>query len=120
MANPKQRQNRRDRRKAKASNWAREGTTKPKRAGHHLYECRNSGLPFDRRFGNSRSVSKRRLQTLQLVQEEWKTAEELGLEAVNFWRKNIAFLVREGWIERRWSKEKEAWEYRRNPEKELN
>lgn len=37
------RQNRRDRRKARASGFAREGTVKPKIKAHHISESRMSG-----------------------------------------------------------------------------
>jgi len=39
----RKRAGRRDRRKAKASGYRREGTTNPRKKGHHAYDARSTG-----------------------------------------------------------------------------
>ena len=73
------RQNRRDRRKAKESGFAREGTSNPKRVGHHLYE--HNGLGVHRR-----KYRPLHPESYRVVYDDGPVQSNLGLKILEAWQ----------------------------------
>lgn len=80
MANSKHRSNRRDRRKAKQSNFRREGTKNPKKVGHH--SGHGLGRTSARTKAQSALVASPMRKSVLSQREDFEAVEALPLEGV--------------------------------------